>query len=148
MEIRAATTEDIPALMRQGAEFAAFAGTGVDTAKAESMLGELISSNAGCVIVLTDALADVVGGIIGVLSEELWSRRVVAQELVWWVAPEYRRGGVRLLRAFEAWATMSGAADVVVSDLATSDEAVGHLYESRGYTLLERQWVRRVEDIG
>jgi GNAT superfamily N-acetyltransferase len=69
---------------------------------------------------------------------------LMGQELFWWVLPEHRGTmGPAMLDALEQAARDKGATLFMMVALeALRPDAVGHLYERRGYRALERSYVR------
>ena len=146
--IRPATTEDIPQLVALGTRFLAEhpmpAGASVNHLGA--VLTWLIPSQFVCVVEHDGVLR---GMLIGVLSHPWFDPSTpLAVELAWWVDPSMRgsMAGVRMLRAFESWATMHNAV-IAVSDLVAPDgvPTIGTLTERLGYRLVERTFVKHVE---
>lgn len=81
-------------------------------------------------------------GMIGVLTfRHPVSGEIVASEMFWWVEPEIRGMGVRLLRAAEEWATMAGAKRMM---MIAPDDRVGDFYGRVGYDKVETTWMRRL----
>lgn len=142
-QIRPAQPEDLDALVAMGERFFAFSPfhklTRFDPQAARASIAQV--ADAGVALVATvDGV--VVGGLLGVTTA-LWFNpaQLVASEVAWWVADEYRGGaaGVRLLHAFEQWAREQGATLVSLSDLVIDgDTPAGSLFEKLGYTLVER----------
>lgn len=63
---------------------------------------------------------------------------LLAQERVWWIDPAHRGGtaAVRMLDAYEAWATSRGCTFAGMAGMG-SDPAVMRLYQRRGYRAAE-----------
>lgn len=81
-------------------------------------------------------------GMIGVfLHPHPFTGERTASEMFWWVDPETRGEGMRLLRAAEAWARRAGA---VVLQMGAPDARVGQFYERLGFTKLETSYARRL----
>lgn len=123
--IRAATMDDVPALVAFGRRFHEAAGQpfGFDPDAAAVFAQGVIASPAGCALV-SDA-----GMIAGVLSPAYcapdWR---MAIEMAWWA----EKDGLALLRAFEAWARDAGAQEVRMTSLASLPRADG-LLKRLGY---------------
>jgi len=82
------------------------------------------------------------GGIlIGMVGQSLLGPFKVAQEVVWWVDPEYRGGSVDMLREYVRWATNKGALAIEVKSLAKFPQ-VEVLYGRLGFERLETSWVK------
>jgi len=149
MEIRKATTEDIPVLVEMGAEFAAYAPYPVEYSKdaASTFLRALIDGGIGVVFVGCEE-----GVIVAYLAGAvypLWyaANTCVAGEIAWWVDPDYRTGGMarELVRSFEGWAADKGAAFVSISDINVSGEfSVGSYFTRLGYKTTERTHIKEV----
>lgn len=70
---------------------------------------------------------------------------LVATEMFWYVAPEARGAGLRLLRDFEAWATDRGAARLIMVHLHDlMPEALAKLYQRRGYRPVETHYIKEI----
>ena len=107
-------------------------------------MGILVASDTGAVFV---SEADgVLTGMIGLMVfEHPLTGTLAAQELFWWVEPEHRGYGVRLLKRGEQWAVASGARHV---HMVAPTPAVGQLYERMGYGYLEAAYQKAVSDAG
>lgn len=137
MSIRPAVLEDIPSLMRLGADFYAVANyeAPMDVGEIPATLEHLIRSPDGLAMVMEDH-ADVVGAILGIIHKPVFSMALQATELGWWVAPESRgrRDAVRLISAFEEWARGRGARHTVLSSLMhLRPDALDRIYRALGY---------------
>jgi GNAT superfamily N-acetyltransferase len=70
-----------------------------------------------------------------------------AQELVWWVEPEYRGGplGAELRKGLEDWAHAKGCLTMEMGALETlRPEALEALYQRKGYGQKERIYCKRL----
>lgn len=134
--IREATVEDIPRLLEMGEKFAARARleehVGYDPASMEKTFRALIENEAFCLFVGER------GAIGGVKAPHPFNHaRTIAEEQFWW---SEGREGLRLLAKFEEWA---GESVIVMKTLeAVEPERTGRLFERRGYTPLERSFVK------
>jgi GNAT superfamily N-acetyltransferase len=98
----------------------------------------LIENPAGAVFVSEQA-GEVVG-MIGLLQfQHPISGESTVSELFWWVEPEHRGHGVRLLKRAERWARSIGAERL---HMIAPTSQVGALYEALGYELLETAYQR------
>lgn len=112
----------------------------VDPAAMARSVAWLLDQPTGTVLVLAPS-GDLVG-MIGMLAmPHFVSGQMVASELFWWVEPESRGHGVRLLRAAERWAASVGATHI---HMIAPGVDVARLYERLGYTQIERVYQRRV----
>jgi GNAT superfamily N-acetyltransferase len=143
--IRDATTDDIPRLMEMGARFVA------ETVYRERLVIDedaltrtfrmLITADSGTLFV--SVAGDTVTGMIGLfVFEHPFTGELAAHELFWWVEPEYRGHGLKLLKCAEAWAAGAGAKHVHM--VAPSPE-VGRLYERLGYGYLEAGYQKAID---
>ena len=110
MTIRFATLQDVPALVELGRRMHAltrFRSFDYSAARVERAFAELITKgqNKYVFFVAADSAGQVVGGLIGVLEQHLFSDQLTASVMHYDVLPEARMGGhgVRLLKAFEQW---------------------------------------------
>lgn len=111
MPIRFATVADIPQLVEGGKRMHAltrFRSQPYIEAKVTRAFEELITQGQGKYVVLVAEDGDrrVVGALIGVLEQQIFSDAWTASVMHYDVLPEARMGGygVRLLKAFERWA--------------------------------------------
>lgn len=145
--IRPATAADIGPLVEMGERFyhrspfaAAVAYSPEDVA---NIIAEVMDAG---VVLVAESAGELVGGIMGICRPPWFSADPCAIEMAWWV-DDAARGtvGLRLHRAFEAWARDQGAAAVVLSDLVLADTApAGPLYDRLGYACAERSHIRRL----
>lgn len=135
--IREATADDIPRLVDMGRRFlteTVYAGRVlVNPAAMARTLRLLLESDAGALFVSEQD--GTVTGMIGLLVfEHPITGERAAQELFWWVEPEHRGYGIRLLKRGEQWAAAVGAQHL---HMIAPTAAVGQLYERLGYGYLE-----------
>jgi GNAT superfamily N-acetyltransferase len=135
--IRQATPDDIPRLVEMGTRFlteTTYAGRVVPNHAAMARtLALLLASDVGGLFV-AETNGTVTGMIGLLLFEHPFTGSLTAQELFWWVEPEYRGYGLRLLRRGEQWAAAAGAQHV---HMIAPTPAVARLYERLGYGYLE-----------
>lgn len=102
------------------------------------LVAQLLDGETG-VIFVSEHEGDVVG-MIGLLAFlHPIAGELSVSEVFWWVEPEHRGGGVRLLKRAEAWAREIGAVKLFM--VAPTAE-VGQLYERLGYASLETCYER------
>ena len=111
MTIRFAKVEDIPPLVEAGRRMHAltrFRQLHYDEPRVARAFADLIRHGVGKYVffVAEDSAGSIVGALIGVLEQHLFSDQLTASVMHYDVLPEVRMGGygVRLLKAFERWA--------------------------------------------
>lgn len=140
--IRQATVEDRERLAEMGRRFAAETEyrelVNVDPARIQATVDHMLSNPDGVVFVSgTDATTT---GMIALLAyDHPFSGERTAFEVVWWVNPEARGDGVRLLRAAEGWALDRGIRKM---QMVAPNERVGALYKRLGYAPVEISYQR------
>ncbi len=75
------------------------------------------------------------------------AEHLTAQELFWWVEPDYRGGpmGAGLRNGLEDWARDKGCLTMEMGALeASRPEALAHLYQRKGYGPKERIFCKRL----
>jgi GNAT superfamily N-acetyltransferase len=102
----------------------------------------LLESGLGAVFVLNDF-----EGALGAFK--CWNAldgSWIAIGMFWYVSPLKGRGkGVALLKAFEEWAKTEGCTKVSMAHLADVNSVkMQHLYQKRGYKLMEQHFVKEV----
>lgn len=142
MAVRDAELQDIPALLRLGAQFHGESGYGefstFDPQAFSQTLSTLIQSPNGFLAV-TDH-----GFLGGLLTPFFFNfAETSAQEVFWFVSREGRQNGegIELLEAFERWSESVGAKAVVMLNIEGL-EGAARLYSSRGYSRREQSWMR------
>jgi hypothetical protein len=123
--------DDIPRVIDLIEKLAATVnGLPVDRVKTGETLAGLICDPAGVVLVSG------AGFIAGRLGDTFISRELVAYEMGWFAED---RSGLRLLRAFEAWARERGAAMIAMS---CNGGAARRILERSGYGAMETKMVK------
>jgi GNAT superfamily N-acetyltransferase len=139
---RMATRRDIPRLVEMGQHFldsTVYRGLiGRNTSQMAATASMLIDSPDGCVVV-----AERSGVVVGMLGALVFTHHIsgerVGGEVFWWVEPEHRGCGVRLLKASETWARARGA---VRMQMIAPTPDVGALYQRMGYAAVETTYQR------
>jgi GNAT superfamily N-acetyltransferase len=116
----------------------------VDVDYTARMHAERIDRGTGVIFLLCDdATGEMQGGLGGIFGPSMISDEKVAVETFWYVAPEHRGRGLKLMIAFEEWAKRQGCQKVAMVHLTDSHpEELGQLYVRRGYKLVESHFVR------
>lgn len=137
--IREATGNDVPAIVKMGLRFLASAPYGgkltPDPRAMASFTSRLIASPDA--VWLVAERDDVLIGMLAIfLYAHPFSGQQVANELCWWMEPEFRgaRSALRLLAAGEAWARSRGA--TLLQMIAPTDH-VAAFYERTGFERTE-----------
>jgi GNAT superfamily N-acetyltransferase len=118
--IREATAQDIPTVVEFGERFHAQSQQPFpyDKEAVEGFIGNIISSPSGAIFLSETGM---IGGILApAYCAPDW---LMAVELFWWA----EKGGVKLLKAFEAWAEDMNANEVRMTSLAALVRAGGLL---------------------
>jgi GNAT superfamily N-acetyltransferase len=140
--IRRATEQDIPRLIEMGQRFVAETEyRDLVDAKPEQLehtISLMLASPANVVLV-SESKEAVTGMLAAVVYEHPFSGTLTGSELVWWVDPEARGDGLRLLRAAEAWAKDAGASRM---QMVAPNEKVATLYRRLGYVEMETAFQR------
>lgn len=148
--IRAATTFDIPRLldlaraMHAESRFADRYPLAED--KLATMLEGAILSRVWCALVV-ERDGEVIGGFVGYVSEQWFSRAKVAQDVALFIEPS-RRGGmeaVRLIQSFAAWGRDQGAIDIEIGvNTGVQMERTGRLLAAAGFNLVGQLYTKGV----
>lgn len=120
MAIRFATLSDLPSLVEGGSRMHAltrFRDQPYNAQKVAQAFSDLITRGQGKYAFLVAESSDrrVVGALIGVMEQQIFTDGWTASVMHYDVLPEARMGGhgVRLLRAFEQWAHNRQAVEIV-----------------------------------
>ena len=142
--IRLATEEDIFDLlvltknfMKEAGGFFRFSKDKVETFLKTSL------GNSDSVVIVAEHDGQVVGMLIGLVTEHPFIKTRIATEVGFYVSPEQRGGrkALRLAKAFEEWAASKGAEDLVLGDVKTIKDLSG-FYAKLGYSPTEGLYVK------
>lgn len=139
--IRRATVEDTPRLLEMGQRFAMETEyrdlIAINQERLSSFIETTLANPESCVLV---SGSDDLTGMIALLTyDHPFSGERTAFEVVWWVDPEARGDGVRLLRGAETWARERGIRKM---QMVAPNERVGALYRRLGYAPVETSYQR------
>lgn len=150
-EIRYAEPKDLVEILEMGREFFEQSGNGAFTTFDEpsltaTVIGLMSGVGNGALLV-----AEVGGRAVGIAAHVVFPfyanmNTKLGQELFWFVKPDFRKGiGAALLDELEADAKRKGA-DVFMSAAIAGlrDEAIGRVYQRRGYKPAENTFIRRL----
>lgn len=145
MEIVRATKHDVYAVACAMKEFETCTEhVKVDVDYTTGRYVPMVKSGKCAIFMLKDGMK-VCGAIGGIKAEDLHCGEMVAVETFWFVSPDYRGQGLRLLELFEEWAKEEGCKKVAMIHLEDSmPDALKRLYGRRGYRLIESHYVREV----
>lgn len=150
MTIRFATEKDIPSLLLVGQRMHAltrFRRFDFNAEKAKRACEQLIASGQKkyAFLVATDSANQVVGGLIGVLEQHIFSDQLTASIMHFDVLPEARAGGhgVRLLKAFEQWAANRRVVEISFGINSGEElEKLARFAQRMGYTPVGDNFVK------
>ncbi|GAA4401274.1 GNAT family N-acetyltransferase [Quisquiliibacterium transsilvanicum] len=136
MKLRLATVEDLPAICVLGRlmhEESTFAPMDYDIDRVKETVSDLMDKSQ-LVLVAEDTNGEVVGGILGKVTQSWFGNDLVANELGLFIHPDHRGGmlAARLVKTFVRWARMAGAKQIRPGVISGCDLAVG-LYERLGF---------------
>jgi len=142
--VREATVDDIPRLVEMGERFLTetiYRGRApVNPLQMAETAARLLTSEAGALFVSDDDGAVV--GMIGVLFfQNPLTGEPSVTELFWWVEPEHRGHGLRLLKRAEEWSREAGAHKLHM--IAPTPE-IARLYERLGFDYLESAYQKAI----
>ena len=139
--IREATEKDIPAIVAMGREFFKLTGLPIeyDDDSVAGMVKNLINGESAVVFVDEEVKSAIAGLVYpfyfntGILS---------GNEMFWWVSPEKRGSGIKLMDKLEEWARGKGADLFQVTCLHEGHDKIGSYYQRRGYKPKEHNYMR------
>jgi GNAT superfamily N-acetyltransferase len=113
----------------------------VDVDYTTKIYQEIIRKNSGAMFLLKDD-KKLVGALGCVKRNDLHNGDLIAIETVWYVHPEYRGGGLKLLNAFDRWAKEEGCKKKAMIHLEDSlPDKLKKIYEKKGYQLVESHYM-------
>jgi GNAT superfamily N-acetyltransferase len=94
----------------------------------------------GIVCLVIDNHGTIDGFIAAIVMPRFFLAGQSAQELIWYVRPEARREGIRLLRTFEEVCRMRGCENIMM--IGMDGTKAERLYEKLGYNKLESTYIK------
>lgn len=142
--IREATIDDVPRLVEMGGRFVAnsiYAGRMANNPKAQcALMLRMIEHPDGQVYVSEES--GKITGMVGVAAlVHPWSGEWMAEEVFWWVEPEARGPGIKLLKRAEQWADAKSCVRLRAS---APNPKVARAYWRLGYTKVEESFQKDI----
>jgi GNAT superfamily N-acetyltransferase len=152
MPIRFATLTDVPYLVAGGKQMHAltrFKNQPYIAERVNKAFSDIISQGEGKYVffVAENAEKQLVGALIGVLEQQIFSDLLTASVMHFDVLPEARMGGwgVRLLKAFEQWAKNRKVFEIAMGvNSGDHAESIGAFLKKMGYASVGENFVRVV----
>jgi len=152
MTIRFATLDDVPSLVDGGRRMHAitrFREQPYSAEKVSKAFADLIRHGQGkyAFFVAQATEARLVGALIGVIEQQIFSTAHTASVMHFDVLPEARMGGygVRLLHAFEQWAKNRKAIEIGFGVNSGADlESLGRFATRMGYRNVGQNFVKAI----
>lgn len=89
----------------------------------------------------------IVGIIAGNLSPSVANGELIYQEIMWYVLPEHRSVGVRLIKKVEDYCKVIGVKRIVIAHLANEiGSKVSEFYKRNGYEMMEIHYSKTLEN--
>ena len=150
MPIRFATVKDLPALVDLGRAMhghTRFKAFDYDGSRVASACHHIIEhgQNKYVFMVATDSTGLIVGCLIAVLEQHIFSVQITASVMHYDVLPEKRMGGygVRLLKAFEQWCKNRKVVEINLGiNSLTEMDSVGQFVRKMGYSKVGENFVK------
>jgi GNAT superfamily N-acetyltransferase len=144
MNIRKATASDLPGLYLMIKGLFAEAKEPAKIKASAWILNwtKLIEMGMG-VVLISEQDGKPTGAIAGFVHPDISDGVLTLSEAFWYVTPESRGHGIKLLKAFEDFAKSSGCERVMMIHLLEINaEALSKIYARRGYKAIEIHYVK------
>ena len=150
MVILDATIYDLDGITACAERFFEYAGYAekfnmpLDRGSFQAMVSPYIQQDNGiCLLVKNSDPGNVLGGICGTVVPWGFNSEIkIALELFYWLDPDARGFGLKLIKAYEDRVKEMGARNVMIQPETELTEKVGTLYRRRGYRPFERFWIK------
>jgi GNAT superfamily N-acetyltransferase len=148
-----ATLADIPGLVEGGRRMHAltrFKHFDYNTERVTKAFEQIITQGQGKYVFMVAEGAEkrVVGALIGVLEQHIFSEQITASVMHFDVLPEARMGGyaVKLLLAFEAWARQRSAVEISFGVNSQSNDGQNKMsfVQQLGYTTIGQNFSKSI----
>ncbi len=138
--IRHATLSDLPAVlgMVKDLHVSAKLALSVDDAATTATLRKLMALDDGLLLVV-DGQGGPKGFLAATVGVSAISFAPIAMELGWWVGPEAKGAGLRLLILYERWAKLRGC-HIARMSTPPGNVRAAQILEKRGFFLSEMAW--------
>lgn len=144
--IKLLTVEQLPAASAMGALFMK-EGKVPENFNADVFVANwtaLINNGMGFIFGLFNG-EEIVGALGSIIVGDINHGKLVANEAFWFVHPDHRGQGIRLLKAYEDEAKKRGAVFcTMVHLLNLQPEKLGKLYRNRGYHPIETSYLKEL----
>lgn len=144
--LRIARDEDIPILLSFAKHFhtaSNYKALPFNTSKGIEFLRLAIKSPQ--YVVLVALIEDnPIGFLVGTVNEPVFSSRLIAMELGWWIEPQHRhtRASALIYSAYEDWAKRVGADCIQGAYLPGVSPELDQFYKKRGYLQVESSYLK------
>jgi len=148
MTLRAAMAGDLERLYPLAVEFYSRSQflRHFDLTRFTSCWTELLRQGTGRIFLLIDDSAQIAGVLGGVVYPDLNNGELIATEFFWYVADGVRGQGMKLYRAFEAWARERGCTQMrMVHLLDSMPGKLARVYTHLGYVPAEVHYVKELQ---
>ncbi len=118
----------------------------VDVNHATKQYERFYATGIGIMIILEDDnTGELYGGIGAIALPDIHCGIMTAVETFWFVSPEHRGQGLKLLKAFEDWGKKMKCKRLALIHLADSyPEILEKIYIRKKYKLVEKHFIREV----
>lgn len=103
---------------------------------------DLFLNTPGVLALCVEENDKIVGMIAGIASAIIFSNSVAMQEMVWYVEPKHRKGGLRLLKEFEKRSKERGLNLVMM--VGMTGDPVLKLYNRFGYSQMQETFIKGI----
>jgi GNAT superfamily N-acetyltransferase len=142
--IKKINTNSISVLTELARQFATLADVELNTELWVDNWTKLVESGIGTVF-FEEKEGKPTGMIGGVAHPDINSGEITATEFFWYVDPEYKGSGLKLLRQFEEWARIMGCVNIVMVHLENNmPEKLKNIYLKKGFRHIESHYSKRL----
>jgi GNAT superfamily N-acetyltransferase len=147
MTLRAARIDDLEQLYPLAVEFYSQSQflRNFDLTHFTRTWSELIGRQTGEIFLLTDDAGEIAGTLGAVAYPDVNSGELIATEFFWYVKDGLRGGGMKLYRAFEAWARERGCTQIrMVHLLDSMPQKLARVYAHLGFVPAEVHYTKEL----
>lgn len=140
--IREANSNDLSRILEMGKKFISTTSYNKHLNQNYEKMAELIKGLISIKGILVSDSGDGVNGMLGyVLHSHFISGETSAGEVFWWMEPDSRGSGVRLLRETEKRSKEAGAKTI---QMIAPNDKVAHFYQRIGYEFVEATYQKKL----
>lgn len=145
--LKLVTEQEREAVVRMATDFfnaSPYQKYGVDTEEVNTLITAFINERSEKICPVLMVNNNPVGLLAALSAKNIFNKKKVTAELIWWIDPDYRnfRHSTLMLDAYEYWAKEVVHAQII--QLVCLDDKLHKLYTRRGFVRAENAYMKEI----